>query len=147
MKDYLHVGNAKELTSPADRRLYRFFEILPGVLAWATLLFVVAISFLTPTFAAIFIILFDIYWLIKTIYLSLLTRSSFFQMRRNLKVNWLERLEQLDRSSVISNKLSVGSWQDLYHLIILPAYKEPYQIVRESLEAINKARYPHEIGR
>lgn len=140
MEPYIHVGNATDLTSPADRRLYRFYEVLPGLLAWATLIFVVVISFFTPTFAAVFIILFDIYWLIKTIYLSLLTRSSFFQMRRQLKIDWLQRLDTLTENP----KLPGVAWPDLYHLVILPVYKEPYQIVRDSLEAIDKARYPHE---
>ena len=140
MQDYIHVGNATDLSNPADRRLYRFLEILPGLLAWATLLFVIAISFFAPVFAAVFIILFDIYWLIKTIYLSLLTRSSFFRMRRNLKINWLEKLD-----TVIENpKLPGVKWQDLSHLIILPVYKEPYQIVHDSLAAIAKSRYPLE---
>jgi hypothetical protein len=61
-------------------------------------------------------------------------------MRRNLKVNWMERLNTLKENPIIPNV----TWQDLYHLIILPVYKEPYQIVRDSLEAINKAHYPHE---
>jgi hypothetical protein len=138
VKDYIHVGNASQLTNPANRRFYRFLEILPGLLAWGTLVFIIVISFLTPTFAAVFIILFDIYWLIKTIYLSLLTRSTFFQMRRNLKVNWSEKLNTLKENP----KLPGTNWQDLYHLIILPAYKEPYQIIHDSLQAISKANYP-----
>ncbi len=140
MKDYIHVGNARELTDPADRRLYRFFEMVPGLLSWATLAFVVIVSFVAPVFAAVFIILFDIYWLIKTIYLSMLTRSTFFQMRRNLKINWPERLETVAEHP----KLPGVKWQDLHHLVILPAYKEPYQIVRDSLMAISNARYPNE---
>jgi hypothetical protein len=140
MREYIHVGNAKELTNPADRRLYRFFEILPGMLSWATLVFIVAISFFTPVFAAVFIILFDIYWLIKTIYLSLLTRSTFFHMRKHLKVDWSQRLNSVKENP----KLPGVVWQDLHHLIILPVYNEPYQIVRDALLAIDHARYPHE---
>src|SRR3989344_3867490 len=137
MQEYIHVGNAKDLTDPSDRRLFRLLEMLPGLLAWVTLLAVIAASFWLPAFAAIFIIVFDIYWLIKTVYLSLLTRSSFNRMRGHMKVNWMERLERGGENSMLP---SVG-WQDLYHLVILPFYKEPYSIVRESLCALAKSNY------
>mgnify|MGYP001586061764 CR=1 FL=1 len=73
--------------------LYRFFEFVPATLAWATLIAVVVASKYIPAAAAIFIILFDIYWLLKTIYLSLHLRYSFVKMRQYLKIDWRRRLE------------------------------------------------------
>lgn len=137
MQDYLHVGNALDLVDAGDRRIYRLLEILPGFLAWLTLGLVVLVSFEAPVFATFFIILFDIYWLIKTAYLSVLTRSSFLKMRENLKIDWVIRL-----ATVAENpKLPGVGPSDLYHLVILPAYKEPYAIVRDSLRALFKANY------
>lgn len=137
MIEYLHVGNAPDLADPRDRRLYRFLEILPGFLAWLTLGLVVLISFLAPVFATIFIILFDLYWLIKTIYLSVLTRASFHKMRSNLKVDWANRL-----TSVPENPELPGvTPEDIYHLVILPVAREPYSIVHDSLKAISHTNY------
>src|SRR3989344_5289710 len=122
MQDYLHIGRATEILNKADRRLYRILEIMPGFLAWATLFLVVVLSFLTPVFMAIFIIAFDVYWLIKTIYLSLHLRVSYGKLKQNLKINWLDKLNQLP---VASYKLqSLKSWQDIYHIIFLPIYRE-----------------------
>ncbi len=137
MLEYLHVGNAPDLADPGDRRLYRFLEIFPGLLAWVTLTLVVLISFKAPVFATFFIILFDLYWLIKTIYLSVLTRASFMKMRQNLKVNWSDRIQSLPENL----HLSGVTVNDIYHLVILPAYKEPYALVCESLQAIFHANY------
>jgi hypothetical protein len=137
MLEYLHVGNAPDLADPKDRRLYRFLEILPGLLAWLTLAFVILISFKAPVFATFFIILFDLYWLIKTIYLSVLTRSSFEKMRQNLKVDWSGRVASVPANPALSG---VGP-SDLYHLVILPAYQEPYALVSDSLKAIFNANY------
>lgn len=137
MTEYLHIGHAPDLADPKDRRIFRFFEILPGLLAWLTIAFVIFISFKAPVFATFFIILFDIYWLIKTIYLSVLTRSSFMRMRANLKVNWTERL-----ASVIESPALPGlKPADLYQLVILPVAKEPYTIVRDGLNAIFRSNY------
>ncbi len=138
MLEYIHVGNSQDLTARSDRRLYRFLELTPGILSWGTLLFIVAISFLAPAFAAFFIIVFDIYWLVKTVYLSLLTRFSFNKMRANLKTDWHARLESLSGNPALPG---IG-WHDLYHLVILPVATEPYVIVKESLHAIAKSRYP-----
>ena len=38
----------------------RFFEMVPGILAWLTLIFMVLFSWLLPVWVSIFIILFDI---------------------------------------------------------------------------------------
>jgi cellulose synthase/poly-beta-1,6-N-acetylglucosamine synthase-like glycosyltransferase len=116
--------------------MYRFYEMLPGFLAWGTLVLIIIISWLLPVFAAVFIIVFDVYWLFKTIYLSLHLRATFKKMRDNLKIDWLEKLK-------IENwKLEIGNWTDIYHLIILPMYKEPYEVVKESFESLAKANYP-----
>ena len=138
--DYKKTGRAGDLTIPWERRLYRFFEILPGFLAWATLLAVVLFSFIAPVWVAIFIILFDIYWLIKTVFLSWHLRSAFQQLRRNLQVDWLQKLNQL---STTNYQLStIKSWQDIYHLVILPMYKEDEGLVSASVESILRSDYP-----
>ena len=99
MYDYLHIGRAGDLENIKDKKLYRAFEMMPGVLAWLTLILIVVLSFLIPVFVAVFIILFDIYWLTKTLYLSFHLRVSYNRLKQNLKVNWLEKLSQLPVTS------------------------------------------------
>jgi len=115
----------------------RFFETIPGLLAWTTIILMFILSWLAPTAVAIFIILFDIYWLFKTLYLSFHLRATFSKMRKNLKINWLDKLYQLER-----NFASKKNASDIYHLVILPMYKEPYQIIRESFQTLSKINYP-----
>ncbi len=140
MLDYLHVGKASDLTDSHDRRIYRFLEIMPGFLAWLTLVLVIFISFKAPVFATFFIILFDLYWLVKTVYLSVLIRSSFMKMRQNLKVDWINRLASVKENPRLPGVMH----QNVYNLVILPVYKEPYSIVRESLTSIFRTNYPKE---
>ncbi|MBX4190245.1 glycosyltransferase family 2 protein [Candidatus Parcubacteria bacterium] len=137
MQDYIHIGNALDIKDSHDRRVYRLLEMLPGFLAWFTLALIILVSYQAPVFAAVFIILFDIYWLIKTVYLSLLTRSSFERMKKNMKANWVEKLEALNSN----DQLAGVNWKDLYHLVILPVAREPYTIVRESLHSILNSNY------
>lgn len=139
----------------------RFFEILPGALSWATIILMFLLSWLTPVAVAIFIILFDIYWLLKTIYLSLHLRATFAKMKENLKINWLERLKEIPppttynlpptvhhqpstayRLPSTTYNLLPTTYQDIFHLVILPMHTEPYGVVRESLESLTKSNYP-----
>ena len=93
-------------------------------------------------YIAVFIIIFDVYWFIKTLYLSFHLRASYNKLRENLKINWLDRLTKLP---VTSYKLqSLKSWQDVYHLIFFPLYKEGFHLVSASLESLAKADYPKE---
>jgi len=111
----------------------RFFEILPGALAWATLILMVVLSRKLPTAVSIFIILFDIYWLLKTVYLSLHLRYTFNLMNANLKIDWRSKLGEFG-----------ADWQRVHHLLILPMYKEPYEVVRDSVASLARTNYPKE---
>ncbi len=118
----------------------RLFETIPGVLAWTTIILMFLLSYFLPAAVAIFIILFDIYWLFKTMYLfSFHLRATFFKMRENLKTDWLRRL-----SDAKSEGSELKNWQDIYHLVILPVYKEPYEVIKESFLSLSKINYPKE---
>ena len=67
MDAWLKIGKADNLKNPEERRLYRFFEVLPGGLAWFTIAGIFFASWRFPIFASFFIIAFDLYWLLKTI--------------------------------------------------------------------------------
>ena len=140
MQNYLHIGRASDLENPGSRRIYRALEIVPGSLAWLTLLLLVILSATAPVFTSIFIIAFDVYWLIKTVYLSLHLRVSYNKLRQNLKINWLEKLEDLKHENYTLRKIK--SWQDIYNFVFLPIYKEDYSIVSGCLEGLLKANYP-----
>ncbi len=133
--EYIKIGNAADLANPKDRRIYRALEILPGFLSWGTLIGVVFLSWGWPVGAAFFVIAFDIYWLLKTVFLSMHLRSSFSIIRRVMKVNWLEELLKTDGQRDLN-------WEDVYHLVILPMYKESYEIAAGSFDSLLGVNYP-----
>jgi len=142
-KNYLKIGNATELKGK-EKFIFRAFEILPGFLAWFTLLGVIFLSWLAPVFIAFFIIAFDIYWFLKTIYLSLHLRVSFSRMQKNLKIDWMGKLKNHEFQSASPAIKKNMNYENIYHLIILPFYKEPYEVIEETFESILKANYPKE---
>ncbi|MCG2808894.1 MAG: glycosyltransferase family 2 protein [Candidatus Portnoybacteria bacterium] len=131
-KYYLKIGKAGDLEKRWERIVYRALEILPGFLAWATLLGIVFLSWAQPIWAAFFIIAFDVYWLLKTVYLSFHLRISYRQMKKQLSVDWLGKVKSLGGKK----------WQKIHHLIVLPVYKEPLSVIQTTLRAITESDYP-----
>lgn len=138
---YLKLGKYKDLAGEKERVLYRLLEILPGALSWGTLALIIYLSFVWPVGMAIFIITFDIFWLIKTIYLTLHFRAAFNHVRRNMKINWLEYLAQLPTADY---SLPVKNWRDIYHLVILPVYKEGVEVISAAIDSLANVNYPKE---
>ena len=109
----------------------RFYEAVPAILTWVTLLGMVVASKFAPAWAAIFIIIFDTYWFFKTVFLSLHLRYAFNKTRRNLEIDWLEEVEKLGKP-----------WGDFYHLIVIPMAVETYEVIKETLDSLKKINYP-----
>ncbi len=112
--------------------MIRLFEFFPGTLSWSTLFLVVFLSWQKPVWIAFFIIIFDVYWLCKSIYLSFHLRSTFSRMKEAMKMNWRERLDIF------------AHWKSIHHLVILPMATEPYEVVRDSFSSLAKSNYPLE---
>lgn len=123
----LHIGRANEL-SGKDRVLYRFYEMVPGILSWGTIIGAIVLSRFAPLWAALFIIVFDFYWLLKTIYLSAHLRQNWKRMRENIKTDWEE-------------KLTDYSHNHIHHMIILPFYKESFEVVDNTIRALIDSHY------
>lgn len=136
---YLKAARASDIPTPGGRLLYRASEVLPGMLAWATIIGIFVASRYAPVFASFFVIAFDIYWLFKTVFLSLHLRAGYGMMQRHLEADWMAKLYDLKTYNV---ELKTDYWHDIHHLIILPFYQEPYEVMRHGLEAIASQSYP-----
>jgi len=124
---YFHIGRASELIG-RDRVIFKMLEIMPGVLSWSTLFGVVLLSIYFPVYAAFFIIIFDAYWLLKTVYLSAHLRRNWKRMKHNIALNWTERLENIKYDNII-------------HLIILPFYNEGEDTIENGIKSLIQSNY------
>jgi len=92
----------------------------------------VVFSIARPVWAICFIIVFDLYWLFRIVYLLFHILVSWRRYRRTIRVNWYEKLRAEQ----------VGAYRDYWHLVILPTYREPYQVIQRSLRGIADSQYP-----
>lgn len=136
---YIKASKFSDPKQLKDRILYRFFEMLPAVLSWATLIAAVVLSAIKPIWMAVFIIFFDFYWLVKSVYFSFFLRDSYRRLKKNQNTDWLKKVRDLDPEDY---SLGLGDYKDLYHMVVFPAYNEDYQILKEGLDCFANSDYP-----
>lgn len=131
-EDYLSISRAGDLKSTKEKILYRFLEMIPGILSLGTLIGVLVFSWVLPSWVSIFIICFCFYYLFRVLYFSLHQITGYFKVKRHLSTDWLQELKK------------IKDWKKMYHMVILPQYKEGFLIIKETLESILASDYPKE---
>jgi cellulose synthase/poly-beta-1,6-N-acetylglucosamine synthase-like glycosyltransferase len=136
------------------QKIKRYLEIIPGFVSWGIILFFILLAILNPIACAILIIIFDFYWIIRTVYLTTLLVMAYRKLHKQKDRDWLSECQNLSprtNCNIDESKHAIGAgvsppadWQKLYHLIIFPVYKEGPAILRASLEALRQAHYPKE---
>ena len=112
--------------------LDRFLEILPGGLTWIALTSPIWLSFTLPFAVAYLILLADVYWLVSALRIAFLIITGYRKMEYAKKQNWIEKLD----GNFPDN------WKNYYHLIALPTYQEPLEILLPAFNAVVNSDYP-----
>ncbi len=87
-----HFPNPKT-TDPKKRWVQRALEMIPGLLTWTTLFGMLILSIVLPLWAAIAVIVFDIYWIHKALYISYFSVLGNHAVNESKKIDWWERAE------------------------------------------------------
>jgi len=146
-----------------EKYLQRFFEILPGATSWTIIIGMLVLSFLEPLLAAVIIVAFYLYWLLKLFYLTFFLILSYFRLSIEKKTDWMKRvsaLEHLDsylaelKNKTLSSNLKDGlsaflyrktllslkkkdvsfpRVDDIYQLVIIPVVREGQEIVEPGI--------------
>lgn len=156
--------------NPQESRLERFFEILPGLTSWTILIGLSVLSFYQPVVTALIIILFDFYWLLRLFYLTLFLTIAYLRLSLEERTDWVERFKQIDslhndqswkKTEAKGWKAGVSNWifqreikelkksgslpplsKDIYHLVIVPAFKEALAVLSPGVESYAQGSFP-----
>jgi len=183
-------------------------EKIPPLVTWALILFPIWGGFIYPNGAAYIILTLNIYFLYRSISITILLLIAVVKLRESESINWLNRLYEIDNISgaiqnlkaeklliqsgskivestefkneslnkVIKNRVPlfllnliskiekgkaikfinqeikrleylqkfgiVYDWKNIRHVIIIPHWKEPFHILKETIERIRQTNYP-----
>jgi hypothetical protein len=108
---------------------HRILEIIPGSIAWGVLFFAFGLSFFAPVAGIIFIIVFDVYWMLRVYYFVAHVIAAYRAYQKTIAVDWYSRVQD------------IAGWERIYHLVMLPTYQEDEAIVEEALKALLRGPY------
>ncbi len=117
-----------------NEKLRRFFEIVPGFMTWSTILGLVVFSVFKPLWVAVFIICFDLYWVIRVGYFTTLLIFAYRRLNTEKKTDWLKKCRSLEA-------LETLNYNNIYHAILFPAYKEGPEVLAASINALIDSNY------
>ncbi len=134
------------VSKPKNRRdwyMQRSLEMLPGTITWTFLIASVVLSYQAPIVVAVFMIVFDLYWMIKVFYITVFAIFGYRRMKIWENEDWYAKCQKIkERKDVKENDGVLADVEKIYHLIILPTYKEEIGILESSIGCILNSKYP-----
>ena len=88
----------KNLEIPQGKRtkLYRFLEILPGLISYGAIILLFLLSFLDPVIGAIYLFIIIAVTLVKAVAVAYRTIQGYNVIKRAERIDWHKRLEELE---------------------------------------------------
>ena len=161
----------KNLEIPQGKRtkLYRFLEILPGLLSYSAIILLFLLSWLDPVIGAIYLFIIISITLVKAVSVAFRTVQGFKVIKQAERVDWRKRVEDLEDphssyerlhddnnnsyhfSEHIENLRMMsaieGDYPDpklVYHVTIMTAYDEGEEVLGPSIEAVKDTTFPNQ---
>ena len=134
-------------TNRKDYYIQRSVEMLPGIITWSFLIGSFYLAFKLPFAIAIFIIIFDLYWMVKVFYITVFIIFGYRRIRIWEKIDWLEKCEKLayrGSASSMEAEPPQANWREIYHLVIIPTYREGIEVLETTLDSILNSDYPRD---
>ncbi len=163
-------NNVPEIPLGKRTPLYRFFEILPAVLSYLAVILLFVLSLINPVLGAIYLLVIIASTLVKAVGVAFRTVQGHNVMKRAEKVDWQERLRDLENPHLAFEKrreehskaymfdehvqnlrlLSAVEGEnsldprEIYNAVIMVAYDEGLETLVPSVEAVRDTTFPNE---
>lgn len=108
----------------------RVLEIAIPTTSWLLITMPLWLSFWHPALVAYLIITFDVYWFYKSLTLVYSAFRSFAKLSAHIRENWLTLAQKAPH------------YDDLWHVIVIPEFKEPLHILRRTLTNLANQDFP-----
>ena len=158
-----------EIPEGKRSRLYRFLEIMPGLISYGAIILLFLLSWLNPVLGAIYLFTIIASTLVKAVSVAYRTVQGYKVIKRASRVDWrkrneelanphaaYERLRQDDSKSyhaeehlenlkmILSMPHEYPDPSKIYHVVIMTAYNEGEEVLAPSIEAVKNTTFPNE---
>ena len=112
----------------------RGLEIVTGVIPWLLILSLFVGSYYVPVAVAYVVIGFNVYWLYRSISMSLNAISGYLNIKATRKTDWTQKLKQDPQTK--------NEWKNIYHVILVCNVKEKLDTLRRTLDSLAAQNLP-----
>ena len=161
----------KNLEIPQGKRtpLYRFLEILPGLISYGAIILLFVLSWVDPVLGSVYLFIIIASTLVKAVSVAYRTIQGYKVIRRAERIDWHKRLEDLEHpheaferlrdedsrsyhfDQHIENLKMIAAMsseypnpQKILHAVIMTAYDEGEEILVPSIEAVKNTTFPND---
>jgi hypothetical protein cdiviTM7_00321 len=146
---------------------YRFFEMLPGILSYGAIILLIILSMVNPVLASIYLLTVILVAFVKAMAISYRMISGRNNMERATRVDWSERLNDLENPKGAYTRLidkqskkllyeqhlenlrlmaaaEEGYFpkpSNIYNALIMPAYNESIEVIEPALKSVLDTTY------
>jgi cellulose synthase/poly-beta-1,6-N-acetylglucosamine synthase-like glycosyltransferase len=96
-------------------RLWRFLEMVPGLLAWILLIGLLVGSFLIPQAIALLLMGYAVYWIVRTMGYFVRMSIVYVYVQRDVRVDWYRRCQLLSFAAVERTRCYLDALHRLTH--------------------------------
>ena len=158
-----------EIPSGKRTKLYRFLEILPGLISYGAIILLFLLSWLDPVIGAIYLFIIIATTLVKAVGVAYRTIQGYKVMKKAEHVDWRKRVEDLSSPHEAYERLRDDSNKSYHftehlenlkmmtvmgkeypdpaktlHTIIMTAYDEGEEVLGPSIEAVKNTTFPND---
>ncbi len=120
-----------DLSTRTGYLLQRALECLPGLVTWLIVTSLVWGALLLPRAAAVAVLAFDLLWLWLSYRTVCNAWVSWRRVRRARATDWRHEYRVAQAFG-----RAFAAWEDIYHIVIIPNYKESESILRRTLSSL-----------
>ena len=158
--------------TPREQVLERAFEILPGITSWTVLVGMVGLAFWNPLLAAMVVIAFDLYWLLRLFYMTMFLILSSMRLSIEAPTDWMARVRAFEPSghapptrvptaaqwdlksrcslwmyrrelrAIRRQQLSPPPADAIHHVVIFPIAEERREVLEPGIESLIHQTFP-----
>lgn len=162
------MRNNLEIPQGKRTKLYRFLEILPGLISYGAIVLLFLLSWLDPVLGAVYLFIIIASTLVKAVGVAYRTIQGYEVIKRAERVNWRRRVEDLEHPheayerlrddnnksyhfaehlAILKHMATMGhqSYPDpskTKHVVIMTAYNESEEVLAPSIEAVINSTFP-----
>lgn len=118
---------------------WRFLEIFPGALAWTGIFLPLIFAGIWPSAVAIYVLLFDLYWLIKALMMAVFMFMTFDKMKVALHTDFGSMLDALPKDNPIA-----ADHKAIYQVVMFATFREELETLGPSVESVIESTWPNE---